>query len=219
MSGLFQPFYRVPSSAADRPHGTGLGLAICKRIARRLGGDIAVQSTPGSGSLFTLSIPRCKIWGNRRLPTARGIARITDPLRGPTVSSALHARILLADDNQANQKLMRLRLGQAGAEVVTADNGKEALDRASEAVIEGRPFDAVIMDMQMPVLDGYEAVRQLRARGYTEPILAVTAYAMSADREECIGVGCDDHLSKPIQWDRFLAKLTRLLTAKDRAAG
>jgi CheY-like chemotaxis protein/anti-sigma regulatory factor (Ser/Thr protein kinase) len=219
MRGLFQPFYRVGSSAADRPNGTGLGLAISKRIARRLGGDIAVQSAPGSGSIFTLSIRAVK---------AGEIADGQQPeqsLQSPVSAQArpsplpLHARILLADDNEANQKLIRLRLCQAGAEVVTADNGKEALDRTSEAALEGRPFDAVIMDMQMPVLDGYEAVRQLRARGFTEPILAVTAYAMSADRDECIGVGCDDHLSKPIQWDRFLAKLTRLLTAKDGAAG
>ncbi len=220
MSGLFQPFYRVPSSAADRPSGTGLGLAICKRIARRLGGDIAVQSIPGSGSIFTLSIPDRE--SRRKATTSGGPQESPEPPARAAVRplpARLHARILLADDNQANQKLISLRLCQAGAEVVTADNGKEALDRTSEAAMEGRPFDAVIMDMQMPVLDGYEAVRQLRARGFTEPILAVTAYAMSGDREECIGVGCDDHLSKPIQWDRFLAKLTRLLTAKDGAAG
>ena len=108
---------------------------------------------------------------------------------------------------------------QAGDEVVTAGNGKEALDRTSEAAMDGRPFDAVIMDMQMPVLDGYEAVRQLRARGFTRPILAVTASALSGDREECIDVGCDDHLTKPIQWDRFLSKLTRLLTPRDGTAG
>ena len=219
MSGLFQPFYRVPSAAADGPGGTGLGLAICKRIARRLGGDITVQSDPGSGSIFTLSIPAGRaeeIEGGRRpeespAPPFCAAARPLPP--------RLHARILLADDNQANQKLISLRLSQAGAEVVTAGNGKEALDRTDEAAIEGRPFDAVIMDMQMPVLDGYEAVRQLRARGFTEPILAVTAYAMSEDRDECIALGCDDFISKPIEWDRFLAKLTRLLTAKDGAAG
>ena len=215
MIGLFQPFYRVPSLAANHPGGTGLGLAICKRIARRLGGDITVQSAPARGSTFTLSIaaPRAQEIVARRRP---------DELPEPPAGAAarplrpqLHARILLADDNQANQKLISLRLSQAGAEVVTAGNGKEALDRTSEASLEGRPFDAVIMDMHMPVLDGYDAVRQLRARGFTEPILAVTAYAMSEDREECIGLGCDDFISKPIEWDRFMAKLTRLLTVKE----
>ena len=102
--------------------------------------------------------------------------------------------------------------------MVTVGNGKEALDRTDEAALEGHPFDAVIMDMQMPVLDGYEAVRQLRHRGFAEPILAVTAFAMSEDREECIGLGCDDFVSKPIEWDRFMAKLTRLLTPKDGKA-
>ena len=119
----------------------------------------------------------------------------------------------MTDDNEANQQLIGLRLIRAGAEVVTALNGKEALDRVREASEEGRPFDAVIMDMQMPVLDGYEAVRRLRAGGFTAPIIAVTAYAMSDDRDECLRLGCDDFISKPIEWDRFFAKLTRLLEA------
>jgi PAS domain S-box-containing protein len=218
MIGLFQPFYRVVSRAADRPRGTGLGLAICKRIARRLGGDITVQSAPASGSIFTLSIPAARA---KEIEDCRRPEESPEP---PALAAArplpprLHARILLAEDNQDNQKLISLRLSQAGAEVVTAGNGKEALDRTNEAALEGRPFDAVIMDMQMPVLDGYEAVRQLRARGFTEPILAVTAYAMSGDREECISQGCDDFISKPIEWDRFMAKLSRLLIAKDGAA-
>jgi PAS domain S-box-containing protein len=219
MTGLFQPFYRVPSSAADRPGGTGLGLAICKRIARRLGGDLTVQSAPASGSIFTLSVPATRareMEGRRRLeqPPEQSMQALAHSL-----PPQLHARILLAEDNQANQELISLRLRQAGAEVVTASNGKEALDRTSEAAIAGRPFDAVIMDMQMPVLDGYEAVRQLRARGFAEPILAVTAYAMSEDREECINRGCDDFVSKPIEWDRLMGKLTRLLTAKAETAG
>jgi PAS domain S-box-containing protein len=217
MSGLFQPFYRVPSRAADRTSGTGLGLAICKRIARRLGGDISVQSTPASGSTFTLCIPAQvpeKIEGH---PQRGESPQIAAPSVTQPDSRRLHARILLADDHEANQKLLSLRLSQAGAEVVTASNGKEALDRTTEAASEGRPFDAVIMDMQMPVVDGYEAVRQLRARGFTEPIVAVTAHAMSEDREECIRLGCDDFISKPIEWDRFLAKLDGLLTAKSNA--
>jgi CheY-like chemotaxis protein len=214
MSGLFQPFYRVPSSDALRPGGTGLGLAICKRIARRLGGDITVQSDPGSGSVFSLAIPAVKSReiADSEPPEHLRAPDALAPLRAP--GPRLRARLLLADDNEANQKLISLRLRQAGAEVVTAANGKEALERASEAANANRPFDAVIMDMQMPVLDGYEAVRQLRARGFAQPILAITAYAMSGDREECLGVGCDDYISKPIQWDRFLGKLTRLLAAK-----
>jgi len=218
MTGLFQPFYRLPSAAIDRPPGTGLGLAISKRIAKRLGGDILVHSAPASGSTFTVSIPA---------PIAEQTDtswRPNEMRESPAIGAAeplpprLHAWILLADDNDANQKLLSLRLRQAGAEVATASNGKEALDLIDQAALAGRPFDAVIMDMQMPVLDGYEAVRQLRGRGFTAPILAVTAYAMSEDREECIGLGCDDFISKPIEWDRFLAKLTGLLTAKDEAA-
>ena len=82
----------------------------------------------------------------------------------------------------------------------------------AEAAETGRPFDAVIMDMQMPVLDGYEAVRRLRALGFTAPIVAVTAYAMSEDRDECLRLGCDDFISKPIEWGRFFARLTGLLS-------
>ena len=164
MSGLFQPFYRVPSAAADRTSGTGLGLAICKRIARRLGGDISVQSDPGSGSTFTLTIPAPlakDVDGRRQSETIAANHR--EPPRPVRSLARLNARILLAEDNPANQKLISLRLREAGADVVTAGDGKEALDRTNEAAASGRPFDAVIMDMQMPVLDGYEAVRQLRA--------------------------------------------------------
>ncbi len=212
MSRLFEPFYRVPSAARDRPAGTGLGLAICQRLARRLGGDIAVQSAPGEGSTFTLSIPAGSLDGRAATNRAEDV-----PERPPLSSTSspprrLDARILVADDNEANQQIIGLRLIQAGAEVVTALNGQEALDRVRDAREAGRPFDAVIMDMQMPVLDGYEAVRRLRAGGFTAPIVAVTAYAMSEDREECLRLGCDDFVSKPIEWDRFFSKLTRLMT-------
>ena len=127
----------------------------------------------------------------------------------------LHARILLAEDHDANRQVITLRLNSIGAEVVPARNGKEALEQVRDAAEQGRPFDAVIMDMEMPVLDGYEAVRQLRAGGFTSPIIAVTAYAMSKDRDECLRLGCDDHISKPIEWDRFFRKLIQLLAARN----
>jgi PAS domain S-box-containing protein len=216
MIALFQPFYRVPRAAVDHPGGTGLGLAISKRISRRLGGDITVQSTPARGSIFTLSIPAAPA---QKIETLR--VHENDP-ETPESASAdllakLHPRILLAEDNEATLKLISLRLRQAGAEVVTAENGMEALDRSNDASRTGRPFDLVIIDMQMPVLDGYDAVRQLRSRGFTKPILACTAFAMSEDRDECIRMGCDDFISKPIQWDRLMSKLTRLLTAQKGA--
>src|SRR5262249_5443541 len=155
-------------------------------------GEIVVQSTPGEGSTFTLSLPVDEASAARPATGPAGI--VPDP-SGPPAWPRLDARILVTDDNEANQRLMGLRLIQAGAEVVTAGNGQEAVDRVGEAAETGRPFDAVIMDMQMPVLDGYEAVRRLRAEGFTAPIVAVTAFAMSEDREECLRLGCDDFIS------------------------
>jgi PAS domain S-box-containing protein len=219
ISGLFQSFYRARPLAPNGPGGTGLGLAICRRMAKRLGGDISVESTPEAGSTFTLSIPA---GSPEELDDFKRDEPLPDPAPVATAPASLprlRARILVTDDNQANQQLMSLRLRRAGAEVVTAVNGREALDRARESIEEGRPFDLVIMDMEMPVLDGYEAVRQLRAGGFEDPIMAVTAYAMSEDREECLGLGCDDFVSKPIEWDRFFAKLTRLLAAKNGRSG
>lgn len=212
MTHLFEPFYRAGASDPDRPAGTGLGLAICNSLARRLGGEIAVQSVPGKGSTFTLSLPASSNNEAGGAQVGASLAQSGPIPLGPPMSSQLHVRILVTDDNQANQRLISLRLMQAGAEVVTASNGQEALDRVGDAAEAGRPFDAVIMDMQMPVLDGYEAVRLLRAGGFTAPIIAVTAFAMDEDREECLRLGCDDFISKPIEWDRFFARLTGLLS-------
>jgi PAS domain S-box-containing protein len=217
MAGLFQAFYRVRSVAFEAPRGTGLGLAISQRLARQLGGSVTVRSTPGTGSTFTLSMPV-------GMPVPEALEQSEKPADSQGQKSVarsipcLQARILLAEDHDANRQVVTLRLNQAGAEVIQARNGKEALDLLRDAPRE-RPIDAVIMDMEMPILDGYEAVRQLRAGGFTGPIIAVTAYAMSKDREECLNLGCDDHISKPIQWDRFFSKLTQLLAVPNGSQG
>ena len=157
MARLFEPFYRAGSASSDHPPGTGLGLAICDRLARRLGGEIAVQSTAGQGSTVTLSLPAGPPDGPVEMPPTAVVGSPETPSLAPVPSPPrLDARILVTDDNEANQQLIGLRLARAGADVVTALNGKEALDRVAEASAAGRPFDAIIMDMQMPVLDGYE---------------------------------------------------------------
>ncbi len=154
MSRLFEPFYRIPSTSPNQPPGTGLGLAICDRLAKRLGGDLTVQSSPGAGSTFRLAIPVGSIEELEDLRRSRETHEPTPLSATPQPPPRLQARILVTDDNEANQRLIGLRLTRAGAEVVTAHDGREALDRARESVEQGRPFDAIIMDMQMPVLDG-----------------------------------------------------------------
>jgi CheY-like chemotaxis protein len=107
-------------------------------------------------------------------------------------------RILLAEDGPDNQRLIAFVLQKSGADVTTVDNGQLAVDAAIEASDAGHPFHVVLMDMQMPVMDGYQAVALLRAKGYRLPIIALTAHAMTGDRQRCLAVGCDDYASKPI---------------------
>ncbi len=219
MRELFEPFFRAQFDTRVRPVGTGLGLAISKRIARKLGGDITVRSEPGAGSTFAFWFPLRpdNTGAESEGPPRRGAGAPADKSK-PAASSPRNrlqnARILVADDNEANRQLMSLRLRKQGAEVVLAADGKEALDHVRQSLEENLKIDAVVMDMQMPVLDGYDAVRELRGGGFTQPIIAVTAYAMSEDREECLAIGCDEFVSKPIEWDRFLNKLTKLVAAK-----
>jgi CheY-like chemotaxis protein len=121
----------------------------------------------------------------------------------------LTGRILLAEDGPDNQRLIAFVLRKAGAEVTVADNGEIAYYLATAALEAGSPFDVILMDIQMPIMDGYEATQKLRSAGYREPIIALTANAMAGDREKCVDVGCDDYISKPID----PKKLVRLLEA------
>jgi PAS domain S-box-containing protein len=219
IGGLFQPFHRVHAHVAGGPEGTGLGLAISRRLAERLGGEIGVQSAPGVGTTFTVTIPVRRAEAEVRLPEAEPPPEPSKAGEATPRWPRVQARVLLAEDNDANRHVIGLRLAEAGAEVVTARNGKEAIDRIDEAIRKGRPIEAVVMDMEMPILDGYEAVRQIRARGYSAPIIAVTAYAMREDRDECLAIGCDAHISKPVEWDRLFLSLSGLLEGARTAAG
>lgn len=209
---LFEPFYRAGVASENEVGGTGLGLVISRRLAEILGGTLTVQSVPRFGSTFSLRVSTGSLHGIPLIQPAEGLPSTTPtPVATPQVLPSLAGRrILVAEDNEANRRVAALRLRLLSAEVTESRNGQDALEQALAAYAEGRPFDTILMDMQMPILDGYEATRQLRAAGYPGLILALTAYAMAEDREECLRVGCDEHISKPVDWDR----LTHLILAR-----
>jgi len=204
---IFEPFTQVDSSSTRVFGGTGLGLAIAKRVAEMLGGDVTVQSAPGAGSTFTVHLDTG--------PLEPGSLPAAPPAATAETSLLLEGRVLLAEDNRDNRRLIRALLGKAGIELETAENGQIACERALYARDQGDPFDLIIMDMQMPVLDGYDATRRLRDAGYTGAIVALTAHAMKEDREKCLDAGCDDFATKPI--DR--ASLIETVTPYVRKAG
>ncbi|MCL4199228.1 MAG: response regulator [Phycisphaerales bacterium] len=213
---LFASFTQADSSMARRFGGTGLGLAISKRLARMLGGDISVRSTPGEGSSFTATIATGPLRDVRCVHSAsapRALAS-TSPGNEAPAPRLDGLRLLLAEDGPDNQRLIAFHLRKAGAEVVIAGNGRIAVERAFES-LRDHPFDVVLMDMQMPELDGYAATRYLRAHAYARPIIALTAHAMAGDRERCLAAGCDDYTTKPIDRVELLSIVRR---HSDRAA-
>jgi PAS domain S-box-containing protein len=196
---IFQPFAQADSSVTRRHGGTGLGLAISRRIAAALGGELSVTSDVGRGSVFWVTVAAGNLGGVTILekPPERIMGDVTHQDTVDTNLSGLN--ILLVEDGDTNRKLIRVTLTRSGANVATAENGKIALQLAA-----GEPFDLILMDMQMPVMDGYTATRILRDRGFTQPIIALTAHAMIGDREKCEAAGCSGYLSKPINMDELV---------------
>jgi PAS domain S-box-containing protein len=203
---LFQPFTQGDDSITRKFGGTGLGLTISRKLAKLLHGDISVASELGKGSAFTLRIDGGPSVGVEQLI---GLTESTLPARvnhGAHADIRLCGRILLVEDGRDNQRLLRAQLGDAGAEVISAENGQVAIDLATT-----QPFDLILMDMQMPVLDGYAATIELRRRGLTIPIIALTAYAMAEDRAKCMASGCSAYLTKPIAEETLLRTVNQQL--------
>ena len=212
---LFAPFYQADASVTRRFGGTGLGLTIARRLAQMLDGDISADSEPGRGSRFCLRIKVPVVAGSEAISLKAdflpSIAR-TDSL--PLTDTSLEGRrILIAEDTPVTLRLVDRFLTKAGAKVETTGTGREALERAQDAAAKHDWFDVILMDMQMPEMDGYTAVRELRANGYDRPIVALTAHAMASDRQRCLAVGCNDFLSKPIDRRRLLETCARLSAA------
>ncbi|MCA9185642.1 MAG: response regulator, partial [Planctomycetales bacterium] len=213
---LFRPFSQADTSMARRFGGTGLGLTISRRLAHMLGGDVRiVTSSAGIGTRMRVNVASGPIDSVPLLTPSSQSAPVeiktaaeanTDPLSTPTADNTPldNVQLLLAEDGPDNQRLISFILRKAGADVIVVENGRLAVDEALRAESQGRPFDVVLMDMQMPVLDGYGAASELRALGYVRPIVALTAHAMSGDRDLCLQAGCDDFATKPIDRESLI---------------
>jgi PAS domain S-box-containing protein len=218
---LFAPFSQADNSTTRKFGGTGLGLTISKRLAQILGGDITLRSVHGQGSTFTVTIETGSLEGGRLLDLSSTPMRHVPLSSVETSASAsrLEGRVLLVEDGPDNQRLIAFVLTKAGAVVTIVENGLIALDTALSARNAGYPFDVIVMDMQMPVMDGYEATRRLRAAGYVGPILALTAHAMAGDDAKCLAAGCDGYLTKPIDRHKFLHAIADVMALRSPRSG
>ncbi|OWQ88394.1 hypothetical protein CDN99_16165 [Roseateles aquatilis] len=199
---LFEPFTQADESTTRRYGGTGLGLSICRELAALMGGTVGVDSQPGAGATF---------WAELPLPAAP--APMSTQRRAPSEEAELSGRrILMVEDNPVNMMIAVAMLEQWGAEVSQASDGSQAVEAVHAAASVGKPFDAVLMDVQMPVMSGHEATRQLRQRydGEELPIIALTAAALVQERDEALAAGMNEFLTKPIDAQRLRQVLVRL---------
>ena len=213
LAELFRPFARLGQKGAEGPTGTGLGLDIARQLARLFGGEIEVQSRVGVGSTFTLLLPlrplsgseSIVVRGEERVPRVSGAGAVAeesgDRLRG--------TRFLVVDDSRENREVLRFLLKDSGASVEEAENGALGVKAALDARESGRAFDVVLMDVNMPVLDGLEATKKLRRAGYDRIVIALTAMTLAEDSRRCLEAGADDYIAKPVVPRAFLETVAR----------
>lgn len=201
---IFDAFHQAQNTLTREFGGSGLGLSIARDLAHALNGDISVHSELNRGSTFTLRLSTPK-----NAPEAAPDQTTSEQPQHPAM---LHnARVLVVDDAKDNRVLLQHFLKRTGARVEFAYDGQQAIHRINESISSADPYAIVLMDMQMPVLDGYNATMQLRESGFDAPIVAITAHALDGDREQCLDAGCDEYLTKPVNRKALIETCERLL--------
>ncbi|MDR1574170.1 MAG: response regulator, partial [Clostridiales Family XIII bacterium] len=217
--GIFSAFNQGDNSATRRYGGAGIGLSVTQRAVELMGGEISVSGEEGKGATFSFSCLFALDEDADAADAAKGADEAADAAENPQNIVLRGKRILLVEDNEVNTLIASELLETVGALVTTAQNGSEALERLAEARRDGgASFDLVLMDLQMPVMDGYEATETIKATPeYRDiPIYALTAHAFPEDRERCLALGMDGHLTKPIDTDAFYAALRTAVAPKAR---
>jgi CheY-like chemotaxis protein len=210
LARLFVPYSQGRQATATKYGGTGLGLSIARRLVELMGGTIACERIPGKGTVFRFSV-RCTACDSAEVPTPRAKAVRTGRGRQPP------AHILVVEDNRINQMLITTYLEKFGHSFEVASNGFEAVEAAAKGC-----YDLILMDVQMPEMDGIEATRRIRALGAeagSQPIVALTANAMQGDRESYLAAGMSDYLAKPIIASNLFETLNRVLDGTRKGAG
>ena len=210
---IFAKFEQVEGGTRRRYGGTGLGLSITKQLVHLLGGELTLTSEEGKGSVFSFVIPAgVDVKSQPLLDEYDFVSELSQEDKDTSEQVKLSGHVLVAEDSRASQMLITLLLEKLGLQTTTAEDGKKAVQEALS-----QSFDLIFMDMQMPNMNGYEATKELRSKGITTPIVALTAHAMKGDDEKCISAGCDDYLTKPIERRKLLETIRKHLTSEGKA--
>jgi CheY-like chemotaxis protein len=191
---IFTPFEQADSSTTRRFGGTGLGLVISRNLAHLMGGEITVESAPAKGSAFTLNLKLPAV--QPQLPARAG---------SPASARLAGVRVLAVEDVEVNRLILEQLLDREGARVIFAEHGRQALERLEE--MGASAFDVVLMDVQMPEMDGYEATRRILEMAPSVPVIGLTAHALPAERQRCLDAGMVERLTKPVDPDEMVARI------------